>query len=346
MAEQPLRSIPLFSFIEPHEEADLVRLMRPVALDSGQVLFREQTPGDSMWVLGKAAQVSISATPPGGKRPVVIATALEGETVGEMALIDDAPRSGTAVVMQPGQAHQIAASDFRALREAFKPLAFKILRQICRQLCSRLRATSERIAPSTPAGGSANSPSSAGRRASETELDEFPPFRALPQIVKLALSQKLLRVQAESGQILFAEGEEGDAAYFLSRGEVSVSRNRQPLATLGPGAMVGLIAVIDGGRRSATCVAKGPASLLRLSRSDFESLFNAGNRFAFQIVDLSSRQLVSHLRKANELLPGHRNQPATLSLPTRPFAQGPELNAEVVSLELEMELSPGESASH
>jgi CRP-like cAMP-binding protein len=99
---------------------------------------------------------------------------------------------------------------------------------------------------------------------------------------------------------------------------VAVQRNSQVLTTLQPGAMFGLISVIDQGRRAAGCVTKGPARLLRLSKADFDSLFSSGNRFAFQIVDLASRQLVAHLRSANELLRGPGVRRACRRPPLRP----------------------------
>ena len=84
-----------------------------------------------------------SATPPQGKRPVVIAKAGAGETVGEMSLIDAGPRSATAVVTHAGPAHRLEVAGFSALRSAFHPVAYKILHQLCKELCSRLRATSK-----------------------------------------------------------------------------------------------------------------------------------------------------------------------------------------------------------
>src|SRR5262249_35039639 len=265
---------------------------------------REKTPGEAMWVLGAGAEVSISATPPGAKRPLVIAQAREGETVGEMALIDEGPRSATAVVTRSGPADRIDAAEFRPRRDGVHSLAYKIRRQICNELCGRLRATSERIAPSSSAVAEASGLVVAPRHATAAEIEDFAPFRGLPQVVKLALSQKLRPVHTDFDEPIFSEGDEGDSAYFLVAGEVSVQRNEKVLAILQPGAMFGLISVIDQGRRSAGCVTKGPARLLRLSKADFDSLFSSGNRFAFQIVDLASRQLVAHLRSANELLRG------------------------------------------
>jgi CRP-like cAMP-binding protein len=299
--EQFIRSIPLFSLVEPPEMMDILRLLRPVELEAGRVLFREGEPGKAMWVMGKGVEVTVSATPAGQKRPVAVAYAREGEVLGEMALVDDGPRSGTAVVMQGGHAHEIDANEFHALRSTFNPAAFKVLRRICVDLCTRLRATNERIVPS--GGGHVETPPLAtGVRPTGDVMDLFPPFQQLPAVVKLALAQKLQLLEVQEITPLFAEGEVSDGCWFLLDGEVSVGRNGKTLANLTPGTMFGLVSAIDQGRRSASCVTTGPARLLKLGDKDFDALFAAGHRFAFQIVDLVARQLVHHLRNANAML--------------------------------------------
>src|SRR6266851_3894466 len=267
------KKIPLFSLVEPSEMQELVSLLQPVSLEPGQVLFRENTAGDGMWILDEGAEVSISQTR--GKRPVVIANNRGGESVGEMALIDGGPRSGAAVVTQGGSAQYISAANFRALREAYRPAAFKVMRQLCQKL------QSAEIGPNQP---------------------------------------------------ICSEGERGEHAYFLLSGAVRVTRNGKTLQQLGPGAMFGMVSVIDEGRRSATCIAEGPAHLLSLSKRDFDNLFLAGNRFAFQMVDLVSRQLVAQLRSANQLVSGLG------STMQERQAQGDAL-PEMLPLELEIELS-------
>jgi CRP/FNR family cyclic AMP-dependent transcriptional regulator len=327
-----LRSIPLFSLMEPPDMLELLRLLRPVDLAAGQVLFRQGEPGNAMWVLGSTAEVSISATPKGGKRPSVIAYARTGETVGEMALIDDGARSGTAVVVQGGHAHQIDAVDFHALRQGHSQPVFKILRRLCMELCAKLRATSDRIVP--PSGQAPVAPALAsGKRASDADVESFGPLAKFPRVVKLALAQKLTVIELDGVGPLFAEGDFGDAAYFVTQGEVTVGRNGKTLATLGPGSILGLVSVLDKGRRSASCLSQGSARLLRLSRTDFESLFSAGNAFALDLVDLVCRQLVAHLRATNELIP----RPGGLhAIPGVDLAS----QAEVLPLDLELTLDP------
>lgn len=350
MAQSPelekfIKAIPLFSLVQSGELMEILRLLKPIRLEGGQVLFREGAAGDAMWVLGAMAEVSISTTPAGGARPVVVAYAKGGETVGEMALVDGAARSGTAVVTQGGMAHQIHASDFQQLRAAHRPAAFKVLRRICLDLCGRLRATSDRIVP--PGGHVLPTPGLTAKPLPSADvLNEFPPFRGLPQVVKLAMAQKLTLVETAGVEPVFGEGQPGDAAYFILNGEVTVGRSGKTLATLGPGTMFGIVAAIDHGKRSASVITAGPARLLRLDDADFEALFAAGNRFAFDMVDLVARQLVAHLRGANQLLP----QPGTAGLssqaaapPSQPSTSLKEVEdglpeAEILPMEVELGL--------
>lgn len=354
--EQFIRGIPLFALVASDEMQEVLRVLRPVQLTAGDVLFREGEPGRAMWVLGDGTEVSISTTG-GQKRPVAVAYARKGDVIGEMALVDDGARSATAVVTQDGPAWEIDAREFHAMRGTFVPAAFKVLRKICADLCKRLRATNERIVPSgtrqveTP-------PRPPGRRPDVKELDAFPAFKALPAIVKLALAQKLDVYEFHELTPLFAEGEENDGAYFLVEGEVSVGRNGKTLANLPAGTMFGVVACIDNGPRSASCLTTGPAKLFRMSDRHFDTLFASGHRFAYQMVDLVARQLVSHVREANQMLPlpGRAAGPARAAkavgqmLHTAPdptdldLVQPPELEIEqALPLELELDLGDFES---
>jgi CRP-like cAMP-binding protein len=354
--EQFIRGIPLFSLVDAQDMQEVLRVLRPVQLTAGDVLFREGEPGKAMWVLGEGAEVSINATQ-SGKRPVAVAYARKGDVIGEMALVDDGPRSATAVVTQDGHAHQIDAQEFHSMRATFVPAAFKILRKISLDLCKRLRATNERIVPSgrqkvqTPA-------LPPGRRPEVAELDAFAPFAALPAVVKLALAQKLEYYEFSELTPLFAEGEPSDGAYFLIEGEVSVGRNGKTLANLPPGTMFGVVACIDAGPRSASCLTTGPAKLFRMSDRHFDTLFASGHRFAYQMVDLVARQLVQHVRDANRMIPlpgkaagpAREAKPVKEMLPTAPdptdldLVEKPELEIEQ-ALPLELELDLGDFQS-
>jgi len=339
--EQFIRTIPLFEYVEAADLGEVLRLFRPVELAPGQALFREGEPGKAMWVLGTGTEVTVTAAQ-GRRRPVVVAYSRPGDVIGEMALVDDGPRSGSAIVTSGGPAHQIDAADFHAMRSTFAPAAFKVLRKICVELCARLRATNDRIVP--PSQAHVSTPHAQRLPRPELEvLERFPPFRGLPAVVKLALAQQLELVKVDGITPVFAEGEATDGAYFLVAGEVSVGRGGKTLANLPAGTMFGIVACIDRGTRSASCVTTGPATLLRLSDAEFDRLFASGHRFAFQLVDLIARQLVQHVRDANTLVPpaGRASAVATVSQPMKPMLPakpGPE-DLDAINYELDVEVA-------
>ena len=92
--------------------------------------------------------------------------------------------------------------------------------------------------------------------------------------------------------------------FVLLAGNVSIFKRlpdgrEECLATHVPGALVGELAVIDGQPRSASArVAGGPATLLVLTRDDFDRLFRANKPFAFLLLDRIVVELSGRLRRA------------------------------------------------
>ncbi len=71
------------------------------------------------------------ATPKG---PVVLNTLGPGDAFGELALIDDFPRSATARVVTPGRLLILYKSDFDALIEGNARIAVVVMRNLSRRL--------------------------------------------------------------------------------------------------------------------------------------------------------------------------------------------------------------------
>lgn len=120
------------------------------------------------------------------------------------------------------------------------------------------------------------------------------------------------------GEVIFDEGEEGQAIYIIASGEVLISLPEQgngrramppggnesaaahPLrrqgdtgrvAQLGPGTFFGELALLDNSPRSAQARAASPCQLIIFFRDDFVSLLDTHARIASKI----SRQLACHL---------------------------------------------------
>ncbi|MEO8841441.1 MAG: cyclic nucleotide-binding domain-containing protein [Kofleriaceae bacterium] len=97
-------------------------------------------------------------------------------------------------------------------------------------------------------------------------LLETPVFAALPAEALEALIGQLELRDLYNGEEVFHEGDTGTTMFVISEGEVEVAAYGQELATLGPGAFFGEIALITDLPRSATIRAKGRVELLALDR--------------------------------------------------------------------------------
>jgi CRP-like cAMP-binding protein len=91
------------------------------------------------------------------------------------------------------------------------------------------------------------------------------------------------------------EGRPGDAVYVVLDGEVSVRRTDQRPLTCGVGSVVGELALLDGGPRTATVVANGEVVTVALSRARFRKLLTSEPQVAVAIAEELARRLRSAL---------------------------------------------------
>jgi signal transduction histidine kinase len=100
---------------------------------------------------------------------------------------------------------------------------------------------------------------------------------------------------AAQDEYLFREGDPGDSLYLILSGVVEVVRLAEDgteicLATLNTGKVIGELAIIDGGPRSASVRAKEPTELFAILRSDFLSLVGKSPQLLPDLlVELSSK---------------------------------------------------------
>ena len=110
------------------------------------------------------------------------------------------------------------------------------------------------------------------------------------EVVRIMEVQRLT-----DGEVVFREGDPGDAWCVILDGEAQVLKNTaegaRELAVLKRGACVGEMAILDGEGRSATVKAVGPLTLLRFRRSRFEQLLNLGSLGAYKLILAMARML-------------------------------------------------------
>lgn len=136
-----------------------------------------------------------------------------------------------------------------------------------------------------------------------------------------AIAKVLKPERLAAGSVLFREGDKASCCYIVVEGRVRVSLERgdkpKQLAMLGRGELIGQMALLDGSRRSATCTAAEPSTVLRLERDELELLFRSGASFALKFIDSLTRMLVAQLRFATRQLAAMNDQPAASPAGTR-----------------------------
>jgi flavin-dependent dehydrogenase/CRP-like cAMP-binding protein len=100
-----------------------------------------------------------------------------------------------------------------------------------------------------------------------------PHLATLPQLGRAALGHAFEEVDFADGDVFMRQGELGDSVLLVLDGTVAVSTDAAgQVNTLGPGALVGLVALVDFEPRSATVTASGPVRAARLTRERFAKL--------------------------------------------------------------------------
>jgi len=140
-----LRSMPLCNDLEPSELEAFASVLTPRSFAPGDTLFREGRHGTCCY-LQVAGRVGIYRRLADGS-DVRLAQTRPGGIIGELALLDDGPRTATAIAeITSVSTLQLLRSDFERLIQARSRFAYVLLDGLMRDLARRLRRTTARLA--------------------------------------------------------------------------------------------------------------------------------------------------------------------------------------------------------
>ncbi len=98
---------------------------------AGTVLFREDDPGDTMYIV-QSGRVRISREAEGHNK--VLAELGPGEFLGEMAILNGKPRTATAEVIEPAKLLVLDAKKFEAMVTGNTEIAVRLIKKLSRRL--------------------------------------------------------------------------------------------------------------------------------------------------------------------------------------------------------------------
>jgi CRP/FNR family transcriptional regulator len=139
---------PLFAGLPRRLLGRLATRFLEKAYHAGEVVFHEGDPGRALFVVVEGTVEITQATPHGEN---VVGSLGPGDAFGELALIDESPRSGSARVVAPTRLLILYKTDFDALMDGDARIAVVVLRNLSRVLAAYARRNPE-PAPRPEAG--------------------------------------------------------------------------------------------------------------------------------------------------------------------------------------------------
>ena len=271
-----LVTLPFLSNVKDSQMNVLAAMARYIALDADQVVFEENSFGNTLYFLlnGEAGVFHNPLAPKSIKnlhRSIelanirresiyddegmkLVAKVKPGEYFGEMALMVNIPRTTTVKSLT------------KSLFLTFDKTDFDNFLKVCPIKDSMMNVIKERM-------------------VSKLSLLDIPFMEGIPPEKHSYLLSLSGIHEIEKGDVIFRENDKGDSFYIVLYGEVKLEQivkgtedtseeSTTELLTLGPGFYFGEMALVNDSPRTATAIASEKSLLLSLSKESFNSIFD------------------------------------------------------------------------
>jgi SulP family sulfate permease len=135
-AALPLDGISILRDFTAGQIAVLANHLGHVDWPADHVVFRQGDPGSDLFLVSRG-RASVYLTTEAGR--VRLVTFAPGSVFGELAILDDGPRSATVTADEPMSAFRLSTAEFAELRQRDPEVAIKLIAALARELSDRLR---------------------------------------------------------------------------------------------------------------------------------------------------------------------------------------------------------------
>jgi CRP-like cAMP-binding protein len=242
-----LANIPLFGDLDPESLHTLIRKVRVVSLEAGQVLFRQGDPANSLYVVVEGAVVPIAE----GHRRRKLAVLERGEFFGEIGLMTKQPRNATIEALVDTKLLAIDRRVLWNLIEQQPTVAKGVMRFLRARLIDR-------------------------------QIRTNPFFSAFAHAQREAVSRQFRFLEVEEGSAVVEAGRPPEGLFVVLSGSLSVvercESGDKELASLELGDVFGGLSLMDGRVAPADVVATDKCWLVVLGEGRFRRILDANPR--------------------------------------------------------------------
>lgn len=135
-----LRKVPMFADLDRHELVEVRKILYRRQYQADEVIFRQGDPGVGMYVIEKGTVAIIHG--PTGR---LLAELGAGDFFGEIALLNETPRSARAVATASAVLHGLFQAELYDLVKRSPRLGVKLLLPLARNLGARLVHADEQL---------------------------------------------------------------------------------------------------------------------------------------------------------------------------------------------------------
>ena len=268
-------------------------------------------------MLGKG-NVEAVVTLPGGEK-LTVAKLGPGSVFGEMALVDLGTCTATVRATQPVEGWFVANEDFRALTSQRHPAAIRLQHAVTLMLAEKLAALNAQLlacpaSEDRPARAAAvgRDPLAGVARKASASFDASAFLPRLPFFERFsaeeidAVVRDASYVEVGRGDGIFAAGAPPGAAFVVVRGAAEIvamqtDRERR-VAVLGPGQLVGFLAVLRERPHTSYGFACESALLLEIPAVAFRELYFGTTRASAHLRAAVQRSLLAAMGRTNRPL--------------------------------------------
>jgi CRP-like cAMP-binding protein len=309
---------PAVSFLDSLDAGSrelLMAVAQPVGFVKGTLLVRQGDPARGAYVV-REGEVEAIVTLPGGES-LTVARLGPGGVFGEMALVELGICTASVRAVSAVEGWFIGHEEFRALGAQRGDAALAIQRALTGILAGKLGALNARLAACAAPEDRPVRRVPAGDPLAEVARSKAPfgiaPFLARLPVFGRFSSAEIDEVASRGGWLeiprgaaLFHAGGEASAAFIVVRGAVEIVAPlgdcERRMAVLGPGTLVGYLAVLDERRHSTHAFAREGALLLEIPAPAFRELYAGAGGASVRMRHAVQTALLAALARTNRAL--------------------------------------------